>query len=881
MTFRAQLFWHKIKASIETLFGRVFVFQQRHRNKYLLSIVLVSVVLFVASVLPTAALDMKDITDALNGFIATILYAIAYGIGWIAMQIFSVTVWLSSYNEFVNTPAVEKGWVLIRDVCNMIVVILLLIYAFATILRISKYSEKKILPRLLIAAVLINFSKLIAGLAIDAAQVFMLTFVNGYAATAGANLIQGLGLQQVLAFGPGSGGTTNWTEVYVFLMFAILFLIATLTIIVMITMMLAIRIAVLWVLVVVSPFGFLGISQFPRLSDYTSKWWDMFFNWLIIGPLLAFFLWLALLVMADPSSNIDPDGKLQQLQQEAEQHGAIAASPKNKLSALNNLATATISLALLYAAYMMAKKIAGSASPVLAGLVTGAGKKAGGFAAKFTGVPQLSREVAGTYKSYASKVQAKQSGRTAARGERLFLAREKGVRAVKKTASYPAGALMGGARSVPGGVASGAKGAAGGYSDAYAKARAAGEGRLASFGKGMKGGVVGAGVEGVSGGFKKGLATFKKTRRSIGSLEDRTLQDAAEKKKREFAAQMFDMDSSSLAESAMYGRDDVERAAAMERLVATKDLDALVPEEMWEKDPVAARQQQGKVVREVAGTMSGKNKSEFEKLFYETDADLVLDVTKKDGRTAYEKGVASGAIDITKQSKRAFGSATVVQAMSNGEPKFAKKFTEWAGKSAANKKAAEDITSRNLTMTVNANGDVDAGLQKTQEVMQAVHFNVTGDATAFKSVKIDPTTKKAIINPKTGEPETSFDKSRAQTAIRSAKPDTLKMVGKMISTLTKSTKPKDQDALRDISVVLPEIKKSQIKSMVNAGENESAEAVFSQLIKEYQKPKQDAAIKKQIESLVRSLATDNATNNEFDFSDSYLGFKINKGKTGT
>ena len=53
---------------------------------------------------------------------------------------------------------------------------------------------------MLIAAILVNFSKLICALIVDAGQVFMLTFVNGYAATGGANIIAGLKLELRIGF---------------------------------------------------------------------------------------------------------------------------------------------------------------------------------------------------------------------------------------------------------------------------------------------------------------------------------------------------------------------------------------------------------------------------------------------------------------------------------------------------------------------------------------------------------------------------------------------------------------------------------------------------------------------------------------------------------
>ena len=62
----------------------------------------------------------------------------------------------------------------------MFFVVVLLIIALATILNQEKYSYKTWLPKLILMAVLINFSKMICGLIIDVAQVVMMTFVNAF-----------------------------------------------------------------------------------------------------------------------------------------------------------------------------------------------------------------------------------------------------------------------------------------------------------------------------------------------------------------------------------------------------------------------------------------------------------------------------------------------------------------------------------------------------------------------------------------------------------------------------------------------------------------------------------------------------------------------------
>jgi hypothetical protein len=112
----------------------------------------------------------------------------------------AVVVAIAQYNDFTNSAAVVYGWVVIRDICNMFFIVILLVIAFSVILRIDGYDIKKMIPKLLIMAVLINFSRTICGLIIDLAQVIMLTFVASFKNLAGGGFVTMFGMDKYLAF---------------------------------------------------------------------------------------------------------------------------------------------------------------------------------------------------------------------------------------------------------------------------------------------------------------------------------------------------------------------------------------------------------------------------------------------------------------------------------------------------------------------------------------------------------------------------------------------------------------------------------------------------------------------------------------------------------
>lgn len=222
---------------------------------------------------------------------AGILSVVISGLGLILILVVQGLIAIASYQHFIDSEAVILGWVLVRDLCNMFFVVILLIIAFGTILNIPNYSYKKWLPKLILFAILINFSKTICGLLIDVAQVIMLTFVNAFITIGGANFVDILGIRDIVTMSD-AGDVGFWTVVGAYMLGIIYMLVATVVLVTMI-MILAMRLVMIWIYVVLSPLAYL-MSAFPGGQKYASQWWSEFSKNLIVGPVLAFFIWLSL-----------------------------------------------------------------------------------------------------------------------------------------------------------------------------------------------------------------------------------------------------------------------------------------------------------------------------------------------------------------------------------------------------------------------------------------------------------------------------------------------------------------------------------------------------------------------------------------------------------
>ncbi|MEK7083704.1 MAG: hypothetical protein AAB932_00520, partial [Patescibacteria group bacterium] len=218
----------------------------------------------------------------------------------IGMTIFFLKLFieLAKYNNYINAGPVVLGWVMVRDIANMFFVVALLAIAFGTILGVESYEWKKTLVKLILAAIFINFSKLIAGAIIDIAHVFTITFVNAVGNAAGGNLINMFKFQEIMAltgqelnFGENYTGDLRLDLLMAGAMAAMMAGIAMMTLGAYLIVML-LRMVILWVLIILSPIAFIA-QVLPNTKSYASEWWDEFTKHVLVAPIMVFFLWLA------------------------------------------------------------------------------------------------------------------------------------------------------------------------------------------------------------------------------------------------------------------------------------------------------------------------------------------------------------------------------------------------------------------------------------------------------------------------------------------------------------------------------------------------------------------------------------------------------------
>ena len=217
--------------------------------------------------------------------------------------------WLSRLN-----PMTEAGWNFTAGAANMLLVLIFLVIAFAFILKIETFQAKKTLPRLIIVALLLNFSLLFVRMMFDITQIVYNTIL----AAGGDKLF--IDVMNVFSGGVWSIVTNILTWVgaivvawaipfahpFAQIAFTFLFGAVFLPNVVIwffqticffsLSLMFGIfifffgaRVFIISMLAMLAPLAFLSLIL-PQTQKWWSEWFKHLTEWLILGVFLLFFL---------------------------------------------------------------------------------------------------------------------------------------------------------------------------------------------------------------------------------------------------------------------------------------------------------------------------------------------------------------------------------------------------------------------------------------------------------------------------------------------------------------------------------------------------------------------------------------------------------------
>ncbi|MBZ1345137.1 MAG: hypothetical protein KY055_00605 [Candidatus Nealsonbacteria bacterium] len=210
---------------------------------------------------------------------------------------------------------IARGWDFTAGLANLFIILILLAIAYAFIFKIETYGLKKALPRLIIVALLLNFSLLFVAILVDISNILFNTFLPRGGVGAIINPLQdrmlaGLGsmtanisvmvASYLIPFvGPFTqfALVATWLAAFhttllvwvfqvviafilsgVFLIFAILFIV---------------RAFLVWILAILAPLAFICLIL-PATQKYWTLWFKTLLEWLLLGVILLFLMVLGM-----------------------------------------------------------------------------------------------------------------------------------------------------------------------------------------------------------------------------------------------------------------------------------------------------------------------------------------------------------------------------------------------------------------------------------------------------------------------------------------------------------------------------------------------------------------------------------------------------------
>ncbi|MDO8585211.1 MAG: hypothetical protein Q7R85_03815 [bacterium] len=320
----------------------------------------------------------ESLLGVLGGAVGFVAYYIANFLNFVIVKLFTFAGFLIDLGITLNQGIIQHGlvrvgWLITRDVANLGFTIGIIAIAFATILRMEQFGPKKLLGKLIIVALLINFSLAIPGVILDATHVFSKFFMSKITGDSAElqkfseSIANAFNMQGMLKEPTAAALNVESISDVVTLISTVLFmaLFGTLGVIALgaTAYMVLYRYMVLTFLFIVAPLAWISLFL-PGFGKHWKEWWDMFLKWALFLPFMTFFFYLA--IYATQSAG------------EIGIVGAINAQTSQSLSGIASLATLggvlgqmVVILGLLIGGLMVSQKmgIAGAAAAV--GMATG------------------------------------------------------------------------------------------------------------------------------------------------------------------------------------------------------------------------------------------------------------------------------------------------------------------------------------------------------------------------------------------------------------------------------------------------------------------------------------------------------------------------------
>ncbi len=216
--------------------------------------------------------------------------------------------------------AMYSAWVAMRDIANIAFVIafMIIVYSQLTSAGVSNYGIKKLLPKIMVAAILVNLSYILCTIAVDISNIAGSSL---YGLLGGDSFSKGIDTSHFE--GDASTSDGGWvgivgailasaTIIYLALPALIVALPTALLAIVTVFLVLALRQVLIILLIVISPLAFIALLL-PNTEDWFKRWRKLFVALLVMYPIISLLFAasaLASTVVMNSATDVNGDGEI-------------------------------------------------------------------------------------------------------------------------------------------------------------------------------------------------------------------------------------------------------------------------------------------------------------------------------------------------------------------------------------------------------------------------------------------------------------------------------------------------------------------------------------------------------------------------------------------
>jgi hypothetical protein len=252
------------------------------------------------SSIDSAPNNQKGETEGLMGFIYKIIQGLVLVIAeflwsvthFLLIPIIRVILDMKPHDSSFSA-VILGGWVFVRNLMNIVFILAMLVIALATLFQVDdkKYGYKHLIPELVLMALLVNFSLVIAQLILGVADTVQAQFLPNNQAVLD-NLAYQMMVRPTQIVSSTSSLFKGSAHDVVASIFYLFFAVAAFFSFAAIAAFLVIRVVALWILLLLSPVAY-GLRVIPDLHHQASEWWTQFLKYAFFTPILGFFLHIA------------------------------------------------------------------------------------------------------------------------------------------------------------------------------------------------------------------------------------------------------------------------------------------------------------------------------------------------------------------------------------------------------------------------------------------------------------------------------------------------------------------------------------------------------------------------------------------------------------